>query len=376
MKKNQASEAKPVGMGLPRRDFLKFSAGFAAGMASSHSVLAKQGDLSALPLGMVTHSLRRMRWKPAQHIAYAAGLKLDAVSFNSIRDFESLDTAYLTDLKNKAASHGMQIYIGAGSISKNSVQFRDDLGPPEELVRVGIEVATAVGSPVVGVRIGNIDDRFSEGGIEARIEESIQVLKATRNIALDSGIQFAFENHAGDMRSEELLGLIEAVGTDVCGVLLDPGNAVWAMEDPMKQVQVLGKYTLCSSIRDTMVWPSENGATYQWTALGDGLMDVSAYVRTLAEVCPDSPILVETISNSQRPIPFLTEEHMKAYPNLKAEGMIDFLKLLRRGHPILVDEASAGEDPKSFEQNHQRHEFEQSIAYLRNVCGVGKKVML
>jgi len=246
---------------------------------------------------------------------------------------------------------------------------------PEKLIQVGIEVATAVGSPVVGVRIGNIEDRFSEGGIEARIEESIQVLNATRDLALDAGVKFAFENHAGDLRSEELLGLIEAVGTDVCGVLLDSGNAVWAMEDPMKQVQMLGEFTVCSSIRDSMVWPSEQGATYQWTALGEGLMDVPAYVRTLADVCPDSPILVETISNSQRSIPFLTEEHMEAYPNLKAEGLTAFLKLLRRGHPLPVDEAPAGEDPKKFDQNHQRYECEKSIAYLRNVCGVGKNVI-
>ncbi len=47
--------------------------------------------------------------------------------------------------------------------------------------------------------------------------------------------RYGFENHAGDLRSEELLGLIEQVGTDVCGVMLDPGNALWAMEDPMDQ---------------------------------------------------------------------------------------------------------------------------------------------
>jgi len=65
---------------------------------------------------------------------------------------------------------------------------------------------------------------------------------------------------------------------------------------------------------------------------------------------------------------------MKVYPNLKADGMTDFLKLMRRGRPIPIVKPANGEDPKEFEKNHQRFEFEQSIAYLRNVCGVGKRV--
>ena len=360
--------------GIGRREFLKWTGGLAASLVAPSFLAGKPMDLSALSLGMVTYSLRGMKWKPAQYIDYAAGLNLDAVAFNTIRNLESLETEYLVGLKNRAAAHGMRIYIGAGSICKNSVQWRDNFGEPEELVRVGIKAAETVGSPVVGVRIGNIDDRYSEGGIQARIDESIKVLKSARNAALDAGVKFAFENHAGDLRSEELLGLVKEVGTDVCGVLLDPGNGLWALEDPMQQVKTLGPYTVCSSIRDYMVWKSEDGATYQWTALGDGLMDVPAYVGTLAELCPDSPVLVETISNAQRPIPFLTEEHMKGYPDLNADGMVDFLKLLRRGHPIPVQEAPPGADEKTFDQQLQRHDFEQSIAYLRNVCGVGRRV--
>ena len=211
-----------------------------------------------------------MKWKATQFIEYAAELKLDGVLLNSLNNFENLEPAHLKNLKKKADSHGIRFYIGAGSISKGSVQFSDTYGNSEEIIETGLRVAQAVGSPVVNVRIGNIDDRFSDGGIEARMEESIKVLRASRNRILDSGLKIGFENHAGDMRSEELLELIEAVGTDICGVMLDPGNAVWALEDPMKQVQLLGKYTVCTSLRDYIVWPSENGATFQWTALGDG----------------------------------------------------------------------------------------------------------
>ena len=57
-----------------------------------------------------------------------------------------------------------------------------------------------------------------------------------------------------------------------------------------------------------------------------------------------------------------------------AEDIVDFLTLLRRGHPIPVKEPAPGQDKRKFEQSLQRYEFERSIDYLRNVCGVGKQV--
>ena len=111
----------------------------------------------------------------------------------------------------------------------------------------------------------------------------------------------------------------------------------------------------------------------EWTAVGDGLMDVSTYVQTLAKSNPGMPVFVESISNSARPIPFLTHEHWKGYPNLKAADIVSFLKLCRRGHSIDVDKPAPGTDEKEFEQQHQRTEFLKSIDYLRKHCNAGLK---
>ncbi|MEZ6137537.1 MAG: TIM barrel protein [Pirellulaceae bacterium] len=186
-------------------------------------------------------------------------------------------------------------------------------------------------------------------------------------------MKFGFENHAADLRSEELVTMIEEVGTDVCGVMLDPGNGLWAMEDPMKHIQTLAPYTVCNSVRDYTVWPSEEGAMFQWMALGEGMMDVKKYVNTLAESNPGMPIFVETISNSARPIPFLTADYWNAYPNLNASQIVDFLKLVRRGVAASIDEPAEGADRREFDQQHERGDFLRSIAYLREHCGAGLK---
>ncbi len=328
--------------------------------------------MGKVPLGLDAHSLRGMRWQARQLIAYAAEQKLDAVLLNTLKPFESLEAAHLRSLRETAAAHGLRLYIGVGSIAEGSTVFSKELGRAEALLAKGVEIAVAVGSPVVNCRIGQFADRSTPGGIDARIAELLKVLKAVRSRASGAGVKFAVENHAGDLRSEELLQLIQAAGTEITGVMLDPGNAVWAMEDPMRQIELLGRHVLCTSVRDWMVWETPEGATFQWTAIGEGQMNVSDFVGQMAKLCPGAPLNLEIISNSPRPIPFLERDHWKVYPNLRAAGIVDFLALCRRGRALKVEAAPAGMNAREFDQQHQRAELERSIAAMRR-NGAGLK---
>lgn len=358
-----------------RRDFLLVAATAiaATGLNAKALPAAAPIDSTRAPLGLDGHSLRGMQWKAAQLIEFAAEQRLDAVLLNNLNYFESLEESHLLSLKELASKRDVRIYVGAGGICENAGSFSNKWGNAEKMLATGIRVAATLGSPIVNVKIGSIEDRFLQGGIQPRIDEAVRVLKVSSKLAKDADIQFGFENHAGDLRSEELLELIESVGTDVCGVMLDPGNGLWAMEDPMVHLQALAPHVVCNSLRDYMVWESPEGATFQWTAVGDGLMDVPTYVQTLAKSKPGMPIFVESISNSARPIPFLTEKHWKGYPNLKGADIVDFLKLCRRGHSMEIDLPKPGVDKKEFERQHQRAEFLKSIQFLRTHCHSGLK---
>jgi sugar phosphate isomerase/epimerase len=123
----------------------------------------------------------------------------------------------------------------------------------------------ALGSPVIRVVLGGGEDRRTEGGIEARIADTVKVCKACRSQAMDAGVKIAVENHAGDMQAWELVTLIEAAGKDYVGANIDSGNACWTMEDPLESLLTLAPYVLTTSLRDSMIWESENGAKVQWT---------------------------------------------------------------------------------------------------------------
>ena len=150
--------------------------------------------------------------------------------------------------------------------------------------------------------------------------------------------------------------------------MLDPGNSVWAMENPMHQIEKLGKHVLCTSVRDYRIWESENGATFQWTALGEGTMDFQHYAKRMSELCPGVPLHIETVSNRQNEIPFLQEKFWEGYPNLKAADLLDFYQMIRKGKPIGILSPPEGVDTNTFAQNIQKKELQKSIDFLRQNC--------
>jgi hypothetical protein len=61
------------------------------------------------------------------------------------------------------------------------------------------------------------------------------------------------------------------------------------------------------------------------------------------------------------------------FPDLHASDIVDFLKLVRRGQPLEVEEPSPGTDKKTFDIQHQENELLKSLEYLRSECGAGLK---
>ncbi|MFY0653499.1 MAG: TIM barrel protein [Cyclobacteriaceae bacterium] len=318
-------------------------------------------------IGMDAHAVRAMKWKATKLIDYAISIDADSLLFNGLNYFESLDDKYLKKIKKRLDKNDIKFYFGIGGLSKGSTSFKGN--KTDNLILEGIRVAKIFDSSSVNCKIGSVKDRYTEGGIVQRMDEIINALLSMRQQIQDAGLKFAIENHAGDLRAEEVLQIVQTVGTDICGVMLDPGNSVWSMEDPMEHLQKLGKYALCSSLRDYRIWESENGASFQWTAVGEGSMDYKKYVQRMSELCPQAPLNVESISGRAIEIPFLTKDFWKGYPNLKALEMSDFLARIRKGESIEAYTTPQGKDKTEFEQEQQKKELIKSIKYLKQIIG-------
>jgi sugar phosphate isomerase/epimerase len=356
---------------MTRRQFVTTASLATAGLALAPSaVRANTPRLDSkgqrIPLGMDNFAVRAFGWKGRELVDYAASLRLDTLFITDIPAFGTKDPTELGELRRYAQDKGVAIQSGSWSICPTSKSFKKDWGTAEEHLALCIRMAKAVGSPVARIVLGSREDRKTPGGIQARIEDTVAVLKSQRSLAIDSGVKIAIENHAGDMTATELVGLVEASGKDYVGVNLDSGNALWTLEDPIDSLEKLGPYALCTSLRDSAIWETEKGCKIQWTAMGEGgVVDLKRYFDRFAQLCPGVAVNIETIGGFAIEFPYLEASFWDAWPKKPAAEFANFLALAKRGHSIPQHDGG--------NKDLQKGELERSIRYCREVLGLGTK---
>ena len=360
---------------LGRREFL--AAAGAAGVVGTALFGAQDAPRPAdIKLGFDNFSIRAFGWKAPQLIDYAASLGVDTLLMSDLGVYESLDDDYLAGVRERAEAKGLELHAGTGSVCSISSSYnRARLGPAEDHLRLLLRVAKAIGSPVARCYLGSRRDREGDGGIYRHIEEMIKVCKAVRAQAEESGVKIAIENHAGDMQAWELVELILAAGTDYVGATMDPGNAVWTMEDPMVNLELLGPHAVTAGIRDSAVWETAKGAAAMWANMGEGLTDWKAYLARYRELCSRTPFVLEIISYTwQSEMPYLEQAIWEQFPRALAREFARFVALAKRGRPYETPAGRpSGARSRELEQAQQKWDLEQSIAYCRNVLGLGVK---
>jgi sugar phosphate isomerase/epimerase len=350
-----------------RRRFLATAASAGAAAFAAPSFAAEKAK--KIRLGIDNFAVRAMGWKAPELIGYAAGLKCDTLFITDLDAFDSLEDKALAEVKKRADDAGIELLLGSWSLCPTSTSFRDNRGTADEHMALGVRASKALGSPVFRVVLGKGDDRLTEGGIDARIDDMVKVLKAGKSRAVDAGVKIAVENHAGDMHSSELVRLIEDAGSDFVGANMDSGNAMWTLETPLDNLEALGKYALTTSLRDSAIWESDNGATIQWTAMGDGDVDLKAYFARYAELCPGTAVNIETISGFNREIAYKKDSFWKAWPNGKPKTFENYVALAKKGKA----REPRGANGKEAQQEFQKGDIERSIKYCREVLGLGVK---
>ena len=331
-----------------------------------------------IPLGFDNFAVRAMKWNARQLVDHAETLRCDSLFITDFGPFEGKhDDASLGELRRYAADRGVKLVLGSWSICPTSKSFKKDWGTAEEHLALGIRMAKALGSPAFRVVLGNQEDRKTEGGIAARIADTVAVLQKARPLAEDAAVTMAVENHAGDMTSRELAALVAAAGGGVVGVNFDSGNACWTLEDPVRALENLAPHVATTSLRDTMVWntpeagDTPGGVTCQWTAMGEGCTDLGGFFDLFEKACPGVAVHIETISGFARPFPLYDREFWKLFPDGRAEDLAAFLTLAKRGRPIAPFKPPPGEAKAAAEREYQLGELARSITFCRDVLGLG-----
>jgi sugar phosphate isomerase/epimerase len=350
---------------MTRRQFIATTAGAVAASATTGAQTGRHA------LGIDNFAVRAMGWKAPQLVDYAASLGCNSLFITDFDALESMEDAYLTSVRERAAAKSLKVQLGTWSIDPTSKAFRPKWGTAEEHLALGIRAAKALGSPVLRVVLGTWEDRLTDGGIARHIEQVVKVCRSQKSRAVDANVKIAVENHAGDMHSTELRQLVETAGKDFVGVNLDSGNALWTLEDPLDNLRTLARYVATTSLRDSAVWETPKGAAVAWTAMGEGQVDLKTYFDEFTKLCPGVPVHIETISGFNREFAYLTPEFWRAWPDMPAERFARFLAIAKQGKARPTFQPPQGEGRQKAEQEYQRGEIERSVKYCKDVLNLG-----
>jgi len=192
---------------------------------------------------------------PEAYLHRAEGLGLAGVQFCDLGHFPSPREPYLSSVRAQAEGAGLYVELGTGGT---------DPGHLGDALRV----ATALGATVLRTFVGPF--RWEPGSDPPGL-----VSTATRNLqqalplAGQLGVRIAIENHI-DLLAEELLSLLEGVGSEYLGVCLDTGNPFGLLEDPLAVAEALGPYTLTTHLKEFRVSPRGDRLVLRGAALGEG----------------------------------------------------------------------------------------------------------
>jgi sugar phosphate isomerase/epimerase len=142
-----------------------------------------------------------------------------------------------------------------------------------------IEHAKLIGAPVMRVVGSSLMFRF------AQLKRLAEWFREATDIAAKHGIRLAVENHI-DYNSDEILWLIEQVGSEYFGINLDTANFLRVLDDPLEATRKLAKHVYATHVKDIL--PVKGVNVREWyyfssVAAGEGLIEIEKIAQVLKD---------------------------------------------------------------------------------------------
>jgi 3-oxoisoapionate decarboxylase len=202
-------------------------------------------------------------------IQRAHELKVDGVSLESCF-IPRFDASYLSEIKGMLDEYKLDRVFAWGH--PDGLEGGRNQKAYEEMVK-SIEYAKAIGADVMRVVGASLVFRNDPHG--PMLEKLTAMFKEAVKTAAAANVKLADENHI-DFNADEMLSLIKAVDSPYFGINFDTGNFMRVLDDPIKGMQKLAKYTFSTHVKDLK--PNRQASVDDWyffstTPTGEGLVD-------------------------------------------------------------------------------------------------------
>jgi sugar phosphate isomerase/epimerase len=297
-----------------------------------------------------------------------AGIQLgDATTIDA-----DLDTDALEAFRRRAEHLGLFLSVTLPPLNRwsdDSSPSHQDSGALARRLYRHLEAAATLGCSHVRAYMGRIQDRAGRRAPwSTQREEVIDLLRRLAPAAREMKLRIGLENHR-DQTASELLQMVEAVGPDVAGILLNTGNLPLSLDPPVEAAALLKRHILAVRVSDIVLRFTTDGILWQSRPVGAGILPILDILALLAGGSPDFDLVIE-INPRVAHIPIFSPSFLDEFEGLRPRQLAEIVKLTSGCEQRFRDGTLADFEETAKVSWADRREawLAQSVGYLRPVA--------
>ncbi len=162
------------------------------------------------------------------------------------------------------------------------------------ILKRAIDFTAKLGAPRVALHIGFVPADASDPAYLKLIGDIREIADA----CAEAGLGLSLET--GQETAEEMLHFVQTVARPNLGINFDPANMIlYGMDRPVEALETLKDYVVSVHCKDG-IWPAQEGQLGSETPLGQGQVDIPAFVAKLKEIGYTGPLTIEREAGDDR----------------------------------------------------------------------------
>lgn len=277
-------------------------------------------------------------------ITEAAALRVDAIQFSSLLDLSpTLDPGELAGQVAVAASHGLEVWAGAGDIGRYHPDRARDLlraggGDPFKGAGRIVRAAADVGIHDLAVTLGREEDRFQPGW-PSQLLETAAWLRELSPLLASTGSRLVIKTHE-ELTTRELMDILADLDPTTFVVGFDPTNCVVRMELPRDALMRVDGHVHTIHLDDVYLCPTADGLARRPAPLGRGDLDWPRLLPTALQASRaagrPARLLID-LHRADLRMPYRDPEWLRHHPDLTAECISRITAVATVDRPAIDD---------------------------------------
>ena len=282
-------------------------------------------------IGFDHYTIAHRGLSPEAVLEFATARGFDGVQFLEPAALDAgLAPARLDAIRRHADRLGL--YFEVGLPSPNPVRASRAVGrsvSAEEHARSlapHIDAVAALGCRYARLYVGDRHDRFrTDVCWEAQQSASAEVLRLLAPQLRSLEVRVAIETHA-DLTTDETLALVDRVGADVAGVVVDTGNLLMRLDDPVRAAERLAPHVLATHVKDAVLAFTSRGLCWQARPIGSGVVPMGEVLTPLLAANPSLNLSVELHPRTYD-LPIYDRSWLDFFPRLRPHELAAVVRL-------------------------------------------------